>query len=305
MIRAVLHNKKGHAFYTFLNQNTEKIMRYLLLAFWGLVMLGGCGIPQKEYDKLKLENTLLLNENEGLKKELEECRFGAERLLNQATTYFQNGEYEKCKSTVTVLLLKHSGSQEAVRAKELLAQSNAELNKIALAKEEAEKEQRRKEEQRLANATKKMRENYDDIRGISWYYDKSSPQYVDSRTNFHAYIGKKSGSPWLRLVIQYVADDWLFIEKYIIKVDGRIYEINENKYGEIETDNGGGDIWEWLDRIVGPKEFQIIKAVAYGKDVKIRFQGKKYRRDRTVTNKEKMALRNVLDAYEALGGKVY
>ncbi len=281
-------------------------MRYLLLAFWGLIMLGGCGIPQKEYDKLELENTLLLSKNEELKKELEDCRFGAERLLSQATAYFKNGEYEKCKSTANTLLLKHPGSQEAIRAKELLAQSNAELNKIALAKEEAEKEQRRKEEQRLANATKKMRKSYDDIKGITWYYDKSSPRYVNSRTNFYAYIGKvENGYPWLRLKITYVADDWLFIEKYIIKADGKIYEIKENSYGEIETDNGGGKIWEWLDRIVGARELQIIEAVAHGKDVKIRFQGKKYRRDRTVTNKEKMALRNVLDAYEALGGKVY
>lgn len=268
-------------------------------------LLGSCGVSQDNYDEVTAKNAKLLSENKRLKKELEDCRFGAERLLSQADTFFENHEYEKCKSIVNVLLMKHPGSPEAVKARELLGKSEMELKKNALIKEVAEKEQQRKEEQRLASATKKMRKKYDDIRSISWYYDKSSPQYVSSRTNFYAYIGKKGdGYPWLRLVIQYVADDWLFIEKYTIKADGEIYEIKENSYGEIETDNGYGDIWEWLDRKVGQREFQIMKAVAYGKDVKIRFNGKKYYRDRTITSKEKLALRNVLDAYEAFGGQM-
>jgi len=42
--------------------------------------------------------------------------------------------------------------------------------------------------------------------------------------------------------------------------------------------------------------------VANGKDVKIRFSGKDYYKDKTITNQQKLALRNILDAYEALGG---
>lgn len=75
-----------------------------------------------------------------------------------------------------------------------------------------------------------------------------------------------------------------------------------SKYGEIETDNGGGGIWEWLDRSVGSHEYQIIKAVADAKDAKIRFVGRQYHKDRVITMREKQALKNVLDAYEALGG---
>lgn len=265
-------------------------------------LLVGCGVSQEKYDKLMTENAQLRSENAKLKKELEECQFGAEKLLNQATIYFEKGEYEKCKSEVNVLLRKHPGSNEAKKAKVLLEKSDLEINKIALAKKKVEEEQQQKEKQRLASATKKMRKKYDDMSETTWYYDKSSPRYRSSRTNFYAYIGKKDGPPWLRLVIQYVADDWLFIEKYIIKVDGDFYEITENSYGEIKTDNGYGSIWEWLDRGVNQKEYQIMKAVANGKNVKIRFEGKKYSRDRTITNKEKLALKNVLDAYEALGG---
>lgn len=174
--------------------------------------------------------------------------------------------------------------------------------KIAESNKKAEEERLKKEKQRLADATKKMRKKYDDMNGITWYRDRTSPQYTNYN-GFFAYIGKEEGSnPWLRLRIQYAADDWLFIEKYIIKVDGRIYTISEEKYGEIETDNGSGGIWEWLDRTVNQNEFEIIKAVANGENVKIRFVGKQYHKDKTITSKQKLALRNVLDTYEALGG---
>ena len=260
------------------------------------LLLSSCGVPKSDYDKLQ-------SENKKLKQQLEECQFGAGKLLNQAKMYFENKEYEKCKDQIKILLEKHLGSNEAKEGKELLEKANLEMKKIAEAKKKEEVEKIKKEKQRLANATKKMRKQYDDMKGITWYYDKSSPRYVNSRTNIYAYIGKKeNSSPFLRFVIQYVADDWLFIEKYIIKVDGRTYTITEEKYGEIETDNGSGKIWEWLDRYVGEDEFKIMKAIANGRNVKLRFEGKKYYKDRTVSYKEKRALKNVIEAYEALGG---
>ena len=101
------------------------------------------------------------------------------------------------------------------------------------------------------------------------------------------------------MLIQYTAYDWLFIEKYIINVDGLIYEITPNTYDEIKTDNRNGMIWEWIDREVGFSEYLLINAVSRGKNVKIRFVGKYYRRDMTITNQQKKALKNVLDAYIA------
>lgn len=105
-----------------------------------------------------------------------------------------------------------------------------------------------------------------DIHGITWYNDKFTPDYVDVN-NFSVYISKTHESePNLRLKIHYTADDWLFIESYTIKSDKNVMYITEDKYGEIKSDNGGGDIWKWLDRRVSDIEYEIIKAVAYGKD---------------------------------------
>jgi hypothetical protein len=153
-------------------------------------------------------------------------------------------------------------------------------------------------------AMKKMNKKYDVVNEITWYQDKSSPSYVN-HNGFYTYIGQSNDSkPWLRLAIQYTDDNWLFIESYTIKVDGKTYTISENSYGEIKIDTRSGVIWEWLNRQVGSSEYEIIKAVSTGKDVKIRFSGKDYYKDKTITEQQKTALRNVLTAYELLGGEL-
>jgi len=258
--------------------------------------LFGCdGVSKNEYETLKAEN-------EKLKQEIEDLKFGPDKLLSQAKLYLENKEFNKAKSELQTLMEKHPASQQSTEAKQLLDVADNGIKEKNIAEEKAKAEKEKAEKERLANATKKMRVKVDDMNDITWYYDKSSPQY-NNYNGFYAYIGKKKGSkPWLRLVIQYASDDWLFIEKYIIKVDGQTYNITEDYYGEIKTDNGSGGICEWLDRKIGYSEYQIIKAVANGKDVKIRFNGKDYYKDKTITVQQRAALRNVLDAYEALGG---
>lgn len=250
-----------------------------------LILSCSSGISEKEYLTLKDENERLINQ-------LEDCMFGAEKLLSTATSAFENKNFDKVISIANELKKRYPGSKEYREADMLLSSVEKELEKI-----------KANEERRLANATKQMSKKNDEMRGITWYRDKSSPKYVNSRTSLFAYIGKeKEQAPFLRLKIQYTADDWLFIEKYIIKADDETFEITENGYGEIETDNGGGDIWEWLDRPVGQDELTILKAIANAKEVKIRFVGRQYYKDKTMSLKDKIAVQNVLDAFEALGG---
>lgn len=273
----------------------KRTLQILTIGLLMAVLFGCDGVSKNEYETLKAEN-------EKLKQEIEDLKFGPDKLLSQAKIYLENKEFSKAKSELQTLLDKHPASPQTTEAKHLLDLADNAIEEQKLAEEKAKAEREKEEKERLANATKKMRVKVDDMNDITWYYDKTSPQYTNYN-GFYAYIGKKEGSkPWLRLVIQYAADDWLFIEKYIIKVDGQTYNITEDSYGEIKTDNGSGGIWEWLDRKVGFSEYQIIKAVANGKDVKIRFNGKDYYKDKSITEQQKSALRNVLDAYEALGG---
>lgn len=275
-----------------MKKRTLQILTISLL----LTGLFGCdGVSKNEYETLKAEN-------EKLKQEIEDLKFGPDKLLAQAKLYLDNKEFSNSKSELQTLLDKHPASNQAIEAKQLISIVDKGIKEQELAAEKAKAEAEKNEKERLANATKKMNKKYDDVNEVTWYRDKSSPAYVNYN-GFYSYIGKSEGSkPWLRLAIQYAADDWLFIERYIIKVDGKTYTISEDSYGEIKTDNGSGGIWEWLDRQVGTSEYEIIKAVANGKDVKIRFSGKDYHKDKTITQQQKTALKNVLDAYEALGG---
>lgn len=270
-----------------------KILKFFPVLIASLFL--SCGNSDKELEVLR-------SEIEILKKGIEECQFGADKLLAKANIYFEQKEYEKSKIELNTLVTKHPGSPEVKSAESLLEKINLEIENLKELKKEEEREKIKKEKQRLANATSKMRKKTDDMNGITWYHDKNSPRYTN-QNGFFAYIGtNNSSTPWLRLGIQYAADDWLFIEKYIIKVDDKTYNIIEEKYGEIETDNGSGGIWEWLDRSVDQDEFDIIKAVANGDNVKIRYVGRQYYKDRTISNSQKQALKNVINAYESLGG---
>lgn len=272
----------------------NKNFHYLSIGLTSLI-LSSC-VPQSDYDKLK-------KENEALKTELNEVKFGADKLLAQAKTQIDSKDFGSAKQTLETLIQKHPDSNQAKDAKLLLSSVETGIKDKEEAIRVAKIESEKAEKERLANATKKLRTQYDDVKGITWYYDRSTPQYTNYNS-FHIYIGKeKTKRPWLRFRIQYTADDWLFIQSYIIKTDNSSYTI-ETTYGQVETDNGSGAIWEWFDVNMDNTKYQIIKDIIDSKSVKLRYNGKQYYKDRYLTSSEKQGLKNVLDAYEALGGSL-
>ena len=161
-----------------------------------------------------------------------------------------------------------------------------------------------------SRALKHMVKKRDVIGGITWYTDKSSPRYVNDRTAFYAYFGKfKDGTVILRMEIQYVGSDWLFIHKYTIRVDGKNYNFRPAEFGNdaVKRDSGTtGDgevgVWEWWDIAATPRMRKVMALVATSKKAVIRLQGKQYYKDYTITKEEKRAIRHVLAACKAKGG---
>jgi DNA-directed RNA polymerase subunit RPC12/RpoP len=183
-----------------------------------------------------------------------------------------------------------------------IKQTDTEFNEAQkMVQEVVKKEEANKEDQkrRSAQAIAKMRQEHDDVEGITWYADKSTVKHINANS-FHLYIGKhKSGNVSLRMKIQYAGSNWLFIHKYIIKADNQIFEIIPSK---LERDNYA-TVWEWSDDPINRHRYEIVQAVIKSKNAKIRHEGKTYQKDRIISNSEKVALRNVLNAYQALGGK--
>lgn len=232
--------------------------------------------------------------------ELDNCKFGAEKLYKYALSYKKNGQYEESRKQILKLMQKHPKSSQALKSEPLLKEINELIENKNLKKEAERAAKEAVEKKRRQKALKNMRKKHDDMNDITWYRDKSSPIYSNVNGLF-CYFGVSKKEPLrLRFRIQYKGENWLFINSYLINVDGVKYEMNADG---ISRDNDNG-IWEWIDILVFKDELEIIKAISKGKKVKIRHIGDKYYKDRIITNREKQALRNVLDAYQAIGGEL-
>ncbi len=155
-------------------------------------------------------------------------------------------------------------------------------------------------------ATKNLISDYDAIEGITWYKDLSVFVPNGTGTGIIAYLGKlknniKSDLISFRFKVKYKADSWLFIQSFIVAADDQIFE---NNYIEFKRDNNSRGITEWYDKQVLDDDLIMIKAIIKSKKAIIRFKGNNNYEDYTITTQEKNGLKNVLDAYELLGGVV-
>jgi len=134
----------------------------------------------------------------------------------------------------------------------------------------------------------------DEFEGTTFYRDPRTPYYTN--VNFiYPYIGQKGNNYWLRLKFQYAADDWLFINKGILLIDGEKFTVT----GNWKRDNNSR-IWEWLDIPVNDNELLILNKIANSKSAKIRYVGDKYYNDRNITRKEKNIIKKTLEIYNNL-----
>lgn len=284
-----------------------KVGTISLVLFIIMIGISGCsssGQPvnkqlQSENETLKaqissLENDLsnLKKDNDSLKAEIDELKFAASLLLKQAQTYFDGKEYDKAENAINTLLSKHPDSGEAEQAKQIQTKIDAAI------KQEQEILQKR-----IASATTKMRKTVD--QDTTWYTDKTSTNYINANA-FYIYIGThKDTSPWLRLRIQYAGDDWVFANRWTFKVDNETFSIYARDY-EVERENDSNGVWEYYDGDLEKNGYNMVKAIISSKKTTLRYessnQSDKRLFTRTVTQQEKQALQNVLDAYQGLGG---
>lgn len=135
--------------------------------------------------------------------------------------------------------------------------------------------------------------SHDDFEGITWYRDANAVGTYKTRL-ITEFAEKKSNNRWLRMKIRYYANDWLFIHSYIVKADEHKFTFNNRNFNR---DNGSGSIWEWETVKAGKKEIEMLKAVATSDKTVIRFYGRQYYSDHTVSVEEKDGIKRILSAY--------
>ncbi|MCM3175922.1 hypothetical protein [Paenibacillus sp. MER 99-2] len=280
-------------------------MKVLWTPLLAALLLSGClSTTTSDIAEKDVESVVNITEPVEAAKEVitEEIKETAADVLARAKADIEGGYEQSAKKLLESMIFDYPDAAEVKEANTLIAKIDAKANeenaKVAA-------EEKKAEEARKANINKalsKLRKKADEVEGITWYYDKTTSKYDDTN-NAHLYIGvPESGDPYLRLRIRYASDSWLFIDQYIFRSGDDKYTITPGFSG-VNRDNSGGGIWEWYDAAPTADDLDMIRTIIASDKAILRYSGQQYYDDRTISSEEKKAFQNVLDAYEALGGK--
>ena len=137
----------------------------------------------------------------------------------------------------------------------------------------------KEKEERIAKISKNFREKKDEFSDFAWVEHKTTTPYRN-RNSIHLSFQKDNNGNVqnLRFVIQYEADDWLFIRNMIFNIDGDNVTFIPN---DVEREK-----------------------IANAKSVKVKFNGDQYYDTRTMSSKQIEAFKQTLDYYKTLGGSL-
>lgn len=274
-------------------------MRKLVLGLVLASTLAGCGNGDAEKTrKLEQEVESLKQQVSSLNAALDEERNGPERMLGKVKLSYKTGAYQDVLRGADEMSAKFPGSSEAsealaIKAKAIKAQADqAEQERLAKTRADADRKAL------LASLAKNLRQETDDIKGITWTSHKTEPLLGKKVA---LYFGAKDGNAEnfpLRIRFQYSSDDWLFVRSLIVKADEQTFNLGSMDF---ERDNGSGSIWEWSDNVV--TNFALVDAMVSANKVTVRFEGRQYYSDFVIPAPQKQAMKEVLAAWQQHGGK--
>lgn len=273
-------------------------MKRLLVLAATLTLLSGCGPSQKEYEQASKRAAELEAQVTALRAELEDIKFGANRLLAQAKSAYEAKNDAEAKKLLSDLLKRHPSSPESSEASLLLAQVDS---RIATADQQRKREEEKKaQEERLAfeRAIGNMKKNTDEIKDITWVSHRNAPTLGNSVSIYFGSNKDSAASYPLRLKLQYYDDDWLFVRSVTVKADDKVYELGDL---EFERDHSSGSVWEWIDMPV--KDHEMLNHWMTAKRVVVRFNGDQYYRDFPLPQRQQIQLQEVYRAWKIMGGK--
>lgn len=269
---------------------------FLLVTTFAL--LAGCGPSQQDYDQARKRAAELEAQVTALSAELEDIKFGANRLLAHAKMAFQAKNDTEARRLLSDLLKRHPSSPESVEAKALIAQVDSRIAAAELQRKQ--EEDRKAQEERLAieRAIGNMEKRTDEIKGITWVSHRNVP-VLDKYVSLYFGSNKDSAANYpLRLRLQYYGDDWLFVRSVTVKADDKVYELGMLDF---ERDHSSGSVWEWIDMPV--EDHAMLNHWMTAKRVVVRFNGDQYYDDFMLPQRQQTQLREVYQAWTVMGGK--
>lgn len=272
-------------------------MKFLALFLVTIFTLMGCENKNRETELLEQINVL--------KKQLDDCENGAEKIHAKFKLAYENNDFLLCKQLYAEMEKRHIDSNLFLEVKEghdkIIKVENEKAKKEKLLAEAHEKELKQKAEkdrQEKLITLKKLKKKYDDVDGITWYENPYFTHY-NNKNLTSIYIGHQGNSLWLRLKMSYQGDDWIFFDQAYLSYDGNTKQLFFNEYEDKKTENSGGGVWEWIDVQVTADTEAFLRDFAKSKNAKMRLSGK-YTRTRNLSLDERRGIIDILNGYDAL-----
>jgi len=144
----------------------------------------------------------------------------------------------------------------------------------------------------------KMNIFVDEVEGIKWFKDKTSPNILLYEEHFYVYLGQKHDIVWPRFVLGIYRNKWVFFENVIFSIDGRRRELSLN-YFDIKRESTGNGVKESID-INASDHIHLLKEIAESTKTIVRCKGNHGSHDFEVSKKQKDAMKRVLRLYELM-----
>ncbi|MGV0847398.1 hypothetical protein ACTS9T_12630 [Empedobacter falsenii] len=137
-----------------------------------------------------------------------------------------------------------------------------------------------------------------DPNGLTWCKPKNASKYVNENSIYCYFQLNNDKASNFRFRLQYLNEDWLFIQKVQFSIDGKPYEFFPS---DVQSDNDT-EIWEWFDENIDVFNEPLIEAIANAKSVKVKLIGRQYFDTKTMSNSQIKSIKNTLELYRAMGG---
>ena len=250
----------------------------------------------KQFNSLTDEQKSLVTNYEALKDAKEQlCQLKADVVIKEIN---EIGEVslessEKIASAREAYDALTGNDQKYVDNKDVLEQAEKSLKEL----------QKAEIDEKLDKVLSSMKKTEDQFGGTIDYWPSAWSFYgeywaADKGSFVRPYIELLGGtSPSIRLVYNYNGDDWVFFESVGILVDGKEY-IKGFSYFDVERDTAWGSVFEYIDRVITQEDLEMLREIADSEETIVRFAGKNYKKDITLSSKDKQAIKDCLLVYD-------
>lgn len=148
---------------------------------------------------------------------------------------------------------------------------------------------------------KKVNENTDEVKGITWYTSTSEPRYRNSYSYVLPYIGiSEDNILRMRLVYDYAGNDWIFFDEATIVTDENKYTRSFNYFDVNRKTSFGAKLSERADVLVDKDDLAMLRDMASSSKVIVRLEGDGGHKDITLSSSDKQAIADIIALYDLL-----